>query len=375
MAFFTIEKRLRSDGTARYRCTVAVRKNGKYLHRENKTFSKNSLAKSWGAKRVAYLEEHGVPEAVNAVSSSSILTVGELLKRYEDHPNVKIGASKKSALRVLGRSPIAEVRLIDLKASHIIEHCQMRKMQNLAPSTISQDISYLGIAMQAARPLFNVEVNLNELSDAKIWLRNMGLVAQSQRRSRRPTSGEVDRLYEALQAKAETAYTGAPLHQIFMFSILTSMRIGEVCRILWADVDEEQRSVIVRDRKDPRKKSGNHMSVPLLGEAWVLLQAQPKSDDRIFPYNPKTITAMYRRVRDELGIEDLRYHDMRREGASRLFEAGFSIEEVAQVTGHRSLNILWQVYTELFPKTLHERFDELKKAGVVVSRKRLNPST
>ncbi len=66
---------------------------------------------------------------------------------------------------------------------------------------------------------------------------------------------------------------------------------------------------------------------------------QPRVEDRVFPFNPKSITAMYRRVRDELGIEDLRYHDLRREGASRLFEAGFSIEEVAQVTGHRSLNI------------------------------------
>ncbi|MDU3159813.1 MAG: site-specific integrase, partial [Hafnia alvei] len=53
MAFFTIEKRLRSNGTARYRCTVGVKKNGKYVHRENQTFSKNTLAKSWGAKRVA----------------------------------------------------------------------------------------------------------------------------------------------------------------------------------------------------------------------------------------------------------------------------------------------------------------------------------
>ena len=74
---------------------------------------------------------------------------------------------------------------------------------------------------------------------------------------------------------------------------------------------------------------------------------------------------MYRRVRDELGIEDLRYHDLRREGASRLFEAGFSIEEVAQVTGHRSLNILWQVYTELFPKTLHDKFDKLQKEKAI----------
>lgn len=82
---------------------------------------------------------------------------------------------------------------------------------------------------------------------------------------------------------------------------------------------------------------------------------------RVFPFNPKTITAMYRRVRKELDIEDLRYHDLRREGASRLFEAGFSIEDVAQVTGHRSLSILWQVYTQLFPKSLHEKFNMLLK--------------
>ncbi|HEO9254460.1 TPA: site-specific integrase, partial [Klebsiella pneumoniae] len=50
-----------------------------------------------------------------------------------------------------------------------------------------------------------------------------------------------------------------------------------------------------------------------------------------------------------------------REGASRLFEAGFSIEDVAQVTGHRSLSILWQVYTQLFPKSLHEKFNMLLK--------------
>ncbi|WP_416381171.1 tyrosine-type recombinase/integrase [Klebsiella pneumoniae] len=190
----------------------------------------------------------------------------------------------------------------------------------------------------------------------------MGITGPSQRRSRRASATEVDRLYEVLKVKAETAYTGAPLHQIFMFSILTCMRVGEVCRLLWEDVDDIQRSVIVRDRKDPRKKIGNHMLVPLLGDAWRILTMQPRVDDRVFPFNPKSITAMYRRVRDELGIEDLRYHDLRREGASRLFEAGFSIEEVAQVTGHRSLNILWQVYTELFPKTLHEKFDKLQKS-------------
>ncbi|EPY1498298.1 site-specific integrase [Klebsiella pneumoniae] len=363
MAFFTIEKRLRSDGTARYRCTVAVKQNGKYVHRENKTFSKNTLAKSWGAKRVAYIEEHGLPEPEKEMKEISVITVGDLLTLYENHPNITLGASKRSSLRTLGRSFLADIRLSELSAKHIIEHCQARKAQGLAPSTISQDISYLSVVLEAARPLFGANANVNELSDAKVWLRNMGMIGPSQRRSRRASSFEVDQLYEALKMKAETAYSGAPLHQIFMFSILTCMRIGEVCRILWNDVDEMQRSVIVRDRKDPRKKSGNHMLVPLLGDAWRILNIQPKTDERVFPYNPKTITAMYRRVRDELDINDLRYHDLRREGASRLFEAGFSIEDVAQVTGHRSLSILWQVYTELFPKSLHEKFNSLQNSA------------
>ncbi|KMH82799.1 hypothetical protein SM79_02628 [Klebsiella quasipneumoniae] len=59
------------------------------------------------------------------------------------------------------------------------------------------------------------------------------------------------------------------------------------------------------------------------------------------------------------------YQELVRTFPSRLFEAGFSIEEVAQVTGHRSLNILWQVYTELFPKTLHDKFDKLQKEKAI----------
>ncbi len=78
-------------------------------------------------------------------------------------------------------------------------------------------------------------------------------------------------------------------------------------------------------------------------------------EELIFSYNSRSVSAGFQRVRNELGIEDLRYHDLRREGASRLFEKGYSIEEVAQVTGHRNLNILWQVYTQLFPHKLHNK--------------------
>ncbi len=144
-----------------------------------------------------------------------------------------------------------------------------------------------------------------------------------------------------------------PFVDILDFSILTCMRIGEVCALRWEDLNIEHKTITVRDRKDPRKKQGNHMLVPLLGESFDIAMRQPKNSEFIFPYNSRSVTAGFQRVRNSLGIEDLRYHDLRREGASRLFEKGYSIEEVAQVTGHRNLNILWQVYTQLFPHKLH----------------------
>ncbi|CAI1606870.1 site-specific tyrosine recombinase XerC [Serratia liquefaciens] len=104
------------------------------------------------------------------------------------------------------------------------------------------------------------------------------------------------------------------------------------------------------------------MSVPLLGEAWEIVMRQKRASKFIFPFNEKSISVAFVQVKDKVGIEDLRYHDLRREGASRLFEAGFSIEEVAQVTGHKNLNTLWQVYTELYPKSLHEKFAALQEA-------------
>ncbi|MDC9591913.1 site-specific integrase, partial [Xenorhabdus sp. XENO-10] len=57
MAYYSIEKRPRADGTVRYRCTVGVKSGGKYIYRENRTFGKQSHAKTWGAMRVAELEQ------------------------------------------------------------------------------------------------------------------------------------------------------------------------------------------------------------------------------------------------------------------------------------------------------------------------------
>ncbi|MGQ6276219.1 tyrosine-type recombinase/integrase [Serratia sp. IR-2025] len=358
MAFYTVEKRMRSDGAPRYRCTVGVKHAGKYVYRENKTFSKLSLAKAWGMGRVAHIEANGPPND----ERSTHITLAHLIQKYTNHPNIKYGRSKADVLRLLARSEIASRPITALSSSVLIEHCEQRRGNGAGPATVAQDLAYIGSVLKAAKPIFDIDVDLQAYELARMNLSQMRVIGPSQKRSRRPTRTETELILSGLKEKESGSYNKTPFSEIFLFSILTCMRIGEVCKITWGDVDEKQKSVLVRDRKDPRKKIGNHMSVPLLGEAWDILNRQARIDDRVFPFNSRSITQTYRQVRDMLGIEDLRYHDLRREGASRLFEAGFTIEEVAQVTGHRSLNILWQVYTELYPKSLHEKFDQLQKS-------------
>jgi integrase len=63
--------------------------------------------------------------------------------------------------------------------------------------------------------------------------------------------------------------------------------------------------------------------------------------------------AAFHRTCKAIDIDDLCFHDLRHEGTSRLFEAGFSIQQVAMVTGHKDWRMLRR-YTNLKPEDLHK---------------------
>jgi len=354
MASYTIETRKLQNGDLRFKVTVIVKKSSRIIHRESKTLKKKTLAKSFGKKRVAEIESQGVLNQPNPVPLSVLLDMFMEDRDLWD----KTGRTKQYVIKMLRDCDIAKLQSDELMTSDLIEHCRNRKGAGAGPATIYHDIAYLRSVMKKAKPVFNITANYPIFEEAVPVLIDMGLIGKSQKRTRRPTTTELERLKEGLEKRQNAKPNGQnriPFIDILEFSILTCMRIGEVCKIRWEDLHEEHKTIIVRDRKDPRKKAGNHMIVPLLAESFDIAMRQPQKGAFIFPYNPRSVTAGFQRVRNNLGIEDLRYHDLRREGASRLFEEGYSIEEVAQVTGHRNLNILWQVYTQLIPHKLHKK--------------------
>lgn len=81
------------------------------------------------------------------------------------------------------------------------------------------------------------------------------------------------------------------------------------------------------------------------------MDRQPEGE-LYFPYNSKSVSAAFTRACKCLEIKGLRFHDLRHECASWLFELGWEIPRVAGVTGHQSWATL-------------QRYVHLRDRGVV----------
>jgi integrase len=219
------------------------------------------------------------------------------------------------------------------------------------------DLGYIKTILCHAAAVHGIVVSTESINLARIALTRLGLVGKGDERDRRPTQDELDRLIAAFDSNPRQQI---PLGRIIRFAVATAMRQDEICRIEWADIDRDNKMLLVRNRKDPRRKNGNDQRIPLLDvsgyDAWTIIEEECKfagsNGGRIFPYNGRSVGTAFRRQCRELKIKNLHFHDLRHEATSRLFEAGFSIEQVALVTGHKDWKMLRR-YTHLKPEHLH----------------------
>lgn len=277
-----------------------------------------------------------------------VVLVSDLIDTYrklrEKNRPVGDDSTEHYILKALQRG-LGSLDVSRLSAADLVAYAQERSEQGAGPYTINMDISKLGTVLRLAGMAMKLTLP-DVVGQARPLLNHMGLIGSGGKRERRPTEDEMQRLVEWLAANKGRLYA-----DVVLFAVATAMRRGEIVRLRWADVDEAKRLVLVRDRKDPRKKIGNDQWVPLLGEAWSLVQAQPRGD-LIWPLHEQTISKYFKEACDALAIPDLHFHDLRHDGISRLFEQGFDIPRVALVSGHKSWSNLKR-YTNLKPEDIH----------------------
>ena len=187
--------------------------------------------------------------------------------------------------------------------------------------------------------------------------------AKPKGRDRRLRPGELDALLRGAAA-ARSQVVGLP--QIITLAVETSMRLGELLGLEWKHIDLVERTAHLVDTKN-----GESRTVALSSAAVNALRALPRRlDGRVFGWQNKdsfekawarckaralaayqTDCAAQGAKPDPAFLADLRFHDLRHEATSRLFEKGLGVMDVASMTGHKSLAMLKR-YTHVEAKKL-----------------------
>jgi integrase len=269
-------------------------------------------------------------------------TLAEALNRYRDEVSPLKGhpASDYQRVKHWLKQPLAHRFLATLRGADFARYRDERRALGRAENTIRLELALVSHLFETCRKEWGMEYLMNPL-------KNIRKPSGSRERDRRLHAGEYDLILAELR-KSENRFV-APAFQL---AIETSLRQSMLFSLRWEWLDMRQRVIFV---PASFRAMGNKCvpgAVPLSSVAvQVLMALGPQSHGLILNTTKNAALLVWKRVIKRLRIENLRWHDLRHEAASRLFEKGLHPLEVATVTGHKSLTMLRR-YTHLQPQDL-----------------------
>lgn len=331
-----------------------VRKGGMY---RGETFTLKRDAQAW-AQQIEVQAEHIVASGYQPVPEQ--YSVGDLIDGYALECNM--GGKTKQATHAMLKRELGSVPLKRLNSINLRDFIDRRQQAGAGGVTIAADLSFFGAILKWGKHSRRMDLPTDLARDARRDLSARKVSTRSVERDREPTPTELEHLYAYWRDNKRQTI---PMATICTFALATAMRQEEICSIEIEDVNVEKRTVIIRDRKDPRKKEGNHQTVPLLPAAWAIVEPILASREvgRIFPYQAASVSTAFTRACSKLGIDDLHFHDLRHKATSDLFRSGLSIPQVALLTGHKTWTQLKR-YTHTKAEDVHAAITALNKTEV-----------
>jgi integrase len=325
-----IQERKTSEGKTRFR--VLVRLKG--YPAQSATFDRKTDAKKWAQQTESAIREGRHFKTAEAKKH----TLGEMIDRYlrDVLPHRKKGQQKQKSLlewwkEALGPYALAEVTpaLIAECRDQLLNGTTYRGTQR-SPATVVRYMAALSV-------VFNLAVNEWE------WLEVSPMAKvkkpkEPRGRVRFLDQEERERLLDACHKSRSRL-----LYPIVVLAISSGMRQGEILGLTWKDVDFIRRRVVLHETKNDERRA-----VPVTGLAHELLQELSKvrriDSHLVFPGNnpekPVDFRHDWEKALKEAKIEDFRFHDLRHTAASYLAMNGATLAEIAEVLGHKTLQMV-----------------------------------
>ncbi|WP_373989917.1 site-specific integrase [Duganella sp. BuS-21] len=313
---------IRKKGEGQYH--VQIRKRG--YPTQTKTFTKEADAKRW-ATIIESEMERGV---FVSRSEAEATLVRDVLQRFADEvlPTKRSEQSDKSRIKTLIEA-FGDYRLASLNSTQVAAFRDQR-LQVVGPQSVIHEINLLNRALKSASMDWGIALP-------------GGLPTAQVRKPTKPR-GRERRVTQAELTKILTATESTELRTIIALAVETGMRRSELASLAWEEVDLKKQTAHI-----PMTKIDVPRTVPLSKAAIkALKEFGVKSEGRVFALQAESISQAFERACEphRANIKDVRFHDLRHEATSRLFEKGINVMEVAAITGHRTLDMLKR-YTHL----------------------------
>jgi integrase len=300
-----------------------IRRKG--IKQQSKVFKIKSQAIQWARSVECEIDKGNTVD----FSLSKKITLNQIIEKIQP-----IDSRERSRLNILMEYfNGSTVNLIN--PSRIALFVDLRLSQGLSSATVVKDINTLSKLLKVAQRDWNVYLPNDPF-------KHIGKLKQSPSRVRRLSKNEEFILINRSQSN---------LRNIIIFAIETGMRLGEILSLKWSDINN---NLAVLEKT----KNGDIRYVPMTKKAnQILMKIQKnKNDDRVF-YFWKTVSGFessWQKFKKREGLVDLRFHDLRHEAISRMFEKGMSHMEVSAISGHKSLLVL-RKYTHLNIEYLRDK--------------------
>jgi integrase len=303
---------------SKWKCQV--RKEG--FPSQSKTFETKAEAVAWGIEIEAKMNRGAFAGSISKQS----MTIRDMLERYLAEESTKKAYSAADLSR--SRALIAALGAYHV---HNLTHTDLSeyKRDRLAlrsPQTVTHELNLLHRAYVIASTEWGIVLPNGVPKTSRPTL--------PRGRGTRIRSNQIDLIVQATESEQ--------LKHIVPLAVETAMRRSELLSIRWEHVDLERRSIYL-----DKTKNGLSRTVPLSPRALQVLQSmQQASVGPVFTLAASSVSQAFQRAIGRAGLKSIRFHDLRHEATSRLFERGLNVIEVARITGHMTLSMLDR-YTHL----------------------------
>ena len=288
----------------------------KHYPSQTSTFNNKLAALRWVRNTEVKLEQNDV-----GLLRKDYPKLKSLIEHYINTVSVKKRGytAEKYHLKSLIRNKIARLP-INLVTSQRLAEYRDERADKVEPSTLLRELNII-------QHLFNIAIKewgFAISNPCKMIAKPNGI----KKRERRLNNEEYNFLVKG-------NYPQQTLRNIIELAIETAMRRGEILNIKPEHIKGQTLLI-------PITKNGDERSIPLTKRALYILE----NTQLPLSMSANAVRLAWDRLKKKGNIKDLHFHDLRHEAISRFFEKGLSIPEVALISGHKDVRMLFR-YTHL----------------------------